>query len=150
MLDMFGEAIYWYQSGETDKIREKFKDKIKKIEGYEKSGIDVYFEASHAFLKSFYEVATEAFPDIKLIHVIRNPLEVAKSQFNREMGWIGEPYHVPLHLFFLHKKQWYHNYRAPDGNIYCRWALTGKEQIFQDITIELTRYQKLLLQQAFQ
>lgn len=143
---MFGEPIYWYQAGENDKIRDKFNEKIKIIEGYEKTGFDVYFEASHAFLKSFYKVATDAFPDIKLIHVIRNPLEVAKSQFNREMGWLGEPYRVPLYLFFLRNKQWYHNYRGPDGKIYCRWALTGKEQIFQDIKIKLTRYQKLLVQ----
>ncbi len=142
--DMFGKPIYWHQSGDKDKIKDRFFKKIEIIKGYEKSKIDVYFESNHAFLKSFYDIATEVFPDLKLIHVIRNPLEVAKSQYNKGLVWIGEPqYLLP---YFDGFKLKFHNYTGSDGRKYCRWALTGKEKIFQDIDIKLSMYQMLLVQ----
>lgn len=135
LFDMFGKPIYWYQQNEVEKIRRRFKLKKLIIDSYR---ADVYVETSHAFLKSFADVAMEFYPDMKLIHVLRNPLENAKSQFNRPV-WVGEP-----------EQQSYRNpiftYRGNDKKMYLKWTLTGKEQIFQETEGPLNRYQKLLLQ----
>jgi hypothetical protein len=132
---MFGKTIYWYQEGNIEKIRKRFLLKKKIVDRYNAA---VYIETNHAFLKSFSDVAMEAFPDMKLVHLVRNPLEVAKSQYNRPI-WVGE-----LEPGFSPEP--FYTYRGGDGGKYCKWALTGKEKIFQDIDIELTRYQKLLTQ----
>jgi hypothetical protein len=134
-FDMFGKSIYWYQQNEIEKIRRLFKLKKLIIDSYR---ADVYVETSHAFLKSFAEVAMEFYPDMKLIHVFRNPLESAKSQFNRPV-WVGEPeqqsYRNPLYT-----------YRDKNKKMYLKWALTGNEQIFKDTKGPVNRYQILLLQ----
>ncbi len=137
--DMFGPPIWWYFYGEKDKIIKLFEKKKKKIERYNSLNIlkDVYIETNHAFLKSFCDVAIETFPDLKLIHLIRSPLEVAKSQFNRG-SWIGEP-----HQLKGPAKYWYID---SNGKKYNRWHITGKEEIFQVFNFELSRYQKLLVQ----
>ncbi|MFX0072338.1 MAG: hypothetical protein ACFFAO_14725 [Candidatus Hermodarchaeota archaeon] len=44
---------------------------------------DIYAETSHTFVKSFGEEMVKLRPDLRLIHLTRNPLEVAKSFFNR-------------------------------------------------------------------
>jgi hypothetical protein len=44
---------------------------------------DIYVESTHAFIKSFGESMYNLRPDISLIHLTRDPLEVAKSFFNR-------------------------------------------------------------------
>ncbi len=133
-LGMFGKPIYWYQQGDIDRIRRHFTLKKKLINRY-RAG--VYIETNHAFLKSFSGVAIEAFPDAKLIHLIRNPLEIAKSQYHRPV-WIGDPDSLWFRLF--------HTYRGDDKKRYLDWTLTGKEQIFKDIPLNLTRYQQLLVQ----
>jgi hypothetical protein len=134
-FDMFGKPIYWYQQNEIQKIRRLFKLKKLIIDSYH---ADVYVEMSHAFLKSFAEVAMEFYPNMKLIHVLRNPLESAKSQFNRPV-WIGEPeqqsYRSPLYT-----------YRDKNKKMYLKWTLTGNEQIFKDTQGPVNRYQTLLLQ----
>jgi len=134
-LNMFGKPIYWYQQNEIEKIRRWFKLKKLIIDSYR---ANVYVETNHAFLKSFADVAMEFYPDMKLIHVLRNPLENAKSQFNRPV-WIGEPeqrsYRNPIYT-----------YRGNDKKMYLKWTLTGKENIFQETKGPLNRYQTLLLQ----
>jgi len=133
-LSMFGKPIYWYQQGDIERIRQRFSLKKKLIKHYR---AQVYIETNHAFLKSFSDVALEAFPDAKLIHLIRNPLEVAKSQYHRPV-WIGEPDSLWFRLF--------HTYVGEDNKRYLDWTLTGNEQIFKDISLNLTRYQQLLVQ----
>ena len=136
-IDMFGKPIYWHLEGNFNKIRRRFKVKKWFINRYK---ADVFIETNHAFLKSYSDVAIEFFPDMKLIHSIRNPLEVAKSQLNRpDKVWIGE-------LESGLKIKSYHFYPGDDGKKYCRWALTGKEKIFNDINMKLTKYQKFLIQ----
>jgi len=55
--------------------------KQKRIPSYD---ADAYIAISHAFLKSYYHLANEFFPKLKLIHLIRNPLYTEKSEANRE------------------------------------------------------------------
>lgn len=137
--DMFGEAIYWHQTGEIDNVKQLFNKKQKKIQQYE---ADAYAEINHAFLKSFYDVAIETYPDMKLIHLIRNPLKVARSNLNRYK--MIKKMHAP------------YTYKVDNGKKYIRWALTGHEDIFtkfgfDETTIfqlndELKVYQFFLLQ----
>jgi len=129
---MFGQPIYWYQEKNFEKIRRLFAIKQWRICHCR---ADVYLETNNAFLKSFADIALECFPDLKLIHIIRNPLEVAKSQLNRHL-WLNK-IHLPLRRY----------YRASDGKKYFRWTLTGNEEIFRATTLNpLTPYQFLVLQ----
>lgn len=138
MPSMFGKPIYWYQAGQTEKIRKLFEKKENKIKSY---NAKVYVETNHAFLKSFSDVAMEAFPDMKLIHLVRNPLKVAKSNLNRFKR--------------IRKIRYPYKYRGDDGENYIKWSLTGKEEIFKtfnydwrnivQLTDELKVYQILLL-----
>lgn len=129
---MFGKPIYWYQEKKFDDIRRLFAIKQRRIS---RCRADVYLETNNAFLKSFSDIAMEFFPDLKLIHIIRNPLEVARSQLNRHI-WLNK-IRLPLRRY----------YRGDDGKKYFRWTLTGKEDIFQSVTLDaLTPYQYLVLQ----
>lgn len=119
MPKMFGKPIYWYQTGQKEKIRKLFKKKQEKIKSY---NVNVYVETNHAFLKSFSDVALEYFPDMKLIHTIRNPLKVAKSNFNRYEQL--RKIHYPL------------KYRGDDGKKYIKWTLTGNEEIFKTFNFD--------------
>lgn len=116
---MFGRSIYWYQKNQKDKIEKLFKKKKEKINSL---NANAYVETNHAFLKSFSDVAIEHFPDMKLIHSIRNPLKVAKSNFNKyaQLRLI----HYPL------------NYKGDDGNSYIKWTLTGNEEIYKSFNFD--------------
>ena len=112
---LFGRAIYDAYAGRHDRIRAllvKKRDYIDRLPG------TAYLESSHAFLKSAYVAALEIFPDLRLIHLIRDPLKVAKSEAYRQR-W-RERLHAPFHF-----------YRGDDGRRHFAWALTGNEEIFQ-------------------
>lgn len=111
---MFGPAIYDATAGRAGKVRERLEKKRRFIEKLRGS---IYFESSHAFLKSAYVAALEVFPDLRLIHLIRNPLKVAASEAYRE-AW-RRRVHAPFHF-----------YRGDDGKRHFAWALTGNEPIF--------------------
>ncbi|MEW5804814.1 MAG: hypothetical protein AB1847_22225 [bacterium] len=129
---MFGIPIYWYQAKKIEEIKKLF---IKKKKRITRCKADVYIETNNAFLKSFSDVAVEFFPDLKLIHIIRNPLTVARSQLNRHIRL--NKMHFPLRRFYL----------GDDGRKYFKWTLTGKEDIFRAVTVDsLTPYQYLVLQ----
>jgi hypothetical protein len=128
---MFGRPIYDHAVGERAYTRRLLERKKKVIE---RCGANVYVETSHAFLKSWYDLAPEYFQKLKLVHLVREPLKVAKSEAYREelLNWL----HLPLR-----------NYRGGDGRKYFRWALTGKEPIFQHFEAEkLTRLQWYVIQ----
>ncbi|MDH7517684.1 MAG: hypothetical protein QHH19_05010 [Candidatus Thermoplasmatota archaeon] len=116
---MFGKPIYWYYEGKTDEIRKVFKKKVEKIYGY---NTKVYVETNHAFLLSFSDVAMEFFPEMKLIHLIRDPLKMAKSGLNRFKQI--RKYHFPCY------------YKGDDGRKYFKWILTGKEDIFKNFNYD--------------
>jgi hypothetical protein len=116
----YGKPIYWYENGETDRLRRLVIHKLKRLERGKNRNIynkpilrgffgrknsqtrlnlpfnkifrgfvptvdikDIYLESTHAFLKSYAEMMISIKPDISLIHLTRDPLEVAKSFFNR-------------------------------------------------------------------
>lgn len=112
---LFGRAIYDAHAGRVDRIRQLLERKRRYLERWPGRA---YLETSHAFLKSAYLVALEVFPDLRLIHLIRDPLKVARSAAYRE-AW-RRRVHAPFHF-----------YRGEDGRRHFVWALTGNEEIFQ-------------------
>src|SRR5262245_1564713 len=103
---MFGRPIFDYAVGDEEQIRRLVNRKRRIIERY---GNRTYLETSHAFLKSWFRLAPEFFPKLKLIHLIRDPLYVAKSEASRE-DLIKK-----LRLPFCH-------YRGGDGKRYFFWS----------------------------
>ncbi len=127
----FGRAIYDAHAGRLDRLRQLMAAKRSYVERLPGR---VYLESSHAFLKSAYRVALEFFPNLGLIHLIRDPLKVARSQAWRE-GW-RRRLHAPFHF-----------YRGDDGDRHFAWALTRNEEIFRAFEGErLTLFQLYLLE----
>ncbi len=94
----------------------------------------VYFESSHAFLKAFNRHAGALLNNVGFIHLVRHPALVAKSE------WLREQLARRMAIPFV-------DYNSDDGKRYFRWALTGKETIFQYYANDtLSRFQFYLLQ----
>jgi hypothetical protein len=128
---LFGRAIYDAYAGRLERIRALLAKKRVYIEAL-KTG--TYIESSHAFLKSAYVAALEFFPDMHLIHLIRHPLKVAKSEAYRQM-W-RQRLHAPFHF-----------YTGDDRRCHFAWALTGNEPIFRGFDLEhLSLFQWCLIQ----
>lgn len=128
---MFGRPIYDRAVGNLDAVRSLAMRKLARIR---RCGVATYVETSHAFLKSWSDVAVELLPDLRLVHLMRDPLYVAKSEANRHdtIDW-------------LHLPQTY--YRGGDGRRYFRWSLTGLEPIFQHFAgVRLSRFQWYAIQ----
>lgn len=128
---LFGPAIYDAFAGRWDRIRARLAKKRNYVEQLAES---VYLESSHAFLKSAYVAALEFFPDMRLIHLIRNPLRVAHSETYREQ-W-RRRVHAPFHF-----------YKGDDRRRHFCWALTGNEPIFQHFRgMRISLFQWYLIQ----
>lgn len=129
---MFGRPIYDHAVGNDAAVRKLAERKRCVIEGYSRTA--GYAETSHAFLKSWADIAIEFFPEMKLIHLVRNPLSVATSEAIRED--IIHRWRLPLR-----------NYRGGNGKQYFRWALTGLEPIFTHAQEKkLSRFQWYVIQ----
>ncbi len=127
----FGRAIYDAYAGRVERLRRLMAAKRRYVERLPGS---IYLESSHAFLKSAYQVALEFFPDLRLIHLIRDPMKVARSQAYREQ-W-RRRLRVPFHF-----------YRGDDGQRHFVWALTRNEEIFHSCDWEhLSLFQLYLLE----
>lgn len=128
---MFGRAIYDFAIGERKRTQELL---LRKRCAIERCGASTYVETSHALLKSWFDVARDFFPQLKLVHLIRDPLKVAKSETHREAMIKG------LHIPLCH-------YRGGDGKRYFVWSLTGLEPIFKSLDAsQLTRFQWYIVQ----
>src|SRR5262245_29519879 len=68
---MFGPSIAARTRGDTAYVRRLLEKKRRFVESLR---ADVYVETSHAFLKSFSNLATEYFPDLKVVHLVRDPI----------------------------------------------------------------------------
>ena len=85
-----------------------------------------YFESNHAFLKAFNRHAGALLNNPGFIHLVRNPLLVAKSEFVREQ--MIRKVHLP-----------FADYTSDTGERLFRWALTGQEDLFQHYPPTLNR-----------
>ena len=128
---LFGPAIYDAHVGRLDRIRARLARKRDYILGLRTK---TYLESSHAFLKSAYVAAMEFFPDMRLIHLIRDPLMVAKSEAVRELR--RQRAHAPFHY-----------YRGEDRQPHFYWSLTTNEPIYEYFDRErLSLFQRYLIQ----
>ncbi|MCA2320254.1 hypothetical protein JF732_02150 [Mycobacterium intracellulare] len=127
---MQGPAIYEHTQGNFHAVRALLRRKRRAIALYR---TPTYIETSNVFLKSYWDLAPEYFPNIKVFHLIRHPLEVARSTANREK--------------YLCDQRKYRYYRGRDGRQYRWWALTGLEPIFDSFDLsQLTLFQFHLIQ----
>ncbi|MEM8945930.1 MAG: hypothetical protein AAGD11_12200 [Planctomycetota bacterium] len=112
---MFGRPIYDRTHGQLASIRHLLE---KKTAWIDRQRADTYIETSHAFLKSYFDLAADYFPSSKFVHLIRHPLKTARSETNREL-WVDST-HFP-----------WRRYRADDGRKLFNWSLTGDEPIYK-------------------
>jgi hypothetical protein len=128
---MFGRAIYAHATGDAGYVRRLLRRKSKVIGEYHPK---TYVETSHAFLKSWFDLAPEFFPQTHSVHLMRHPFAVAKSFVNREA--------------FLRKLRFpFTSYRGTDGRPYFYWSLTGLEPILRAFrSVRLSRFQWYLLE----
>lgn len=128
---LFGRPIYDHAVGDVAAVRALVERKAGIVR---RCSQEVYVETSHALLKSYYDLAAEFFPGLKLVHLVRPVMLVAKSEANREA--LIQRWRLPLR-----------NYRGGDGQRYFRWSLTGKEAIFQSLdAARLSRFQWYVVQ----
>jgi hypothetical protein len=128
---LFGRVIFDVHAGQTERLRKLLAKKRAYIEQVNGS---VYLESSHAFLKSAYVAVMEYFPEMRLIHLIRDPMKVAKSEEWR-IAW-RQRLHAPFHF-----------YVGDDGKKHFAWGLTGNEEIFQSLgEMQLSLFQWCLVQ----
>jgi hypothetical protein len=128
---LFGPAIYDAYAGRLDRIRSRL---ARKRDYIRRQHTKVYLESSHAFLKSAYLAALEFFPDMRLVHLIRNPMLVAKSEAVREER--RRRAHAPFHY-----------YLGDDGERHFYWSLTMNEEIYWSFDrARLSLFQKYLIQ----
>ena len=131
MPTFFGRPVLWRVRDDWDPLRRLFAVKRWRIEH---CGAPVYVETNHAFIKAFAELALEAFPDLGLVHVFRDPLKAAKSEMQRQQN--GDRWHVPFRYY-------------PDGKgrQIFRFGLSGEDAIYREVQIPApTVYQWYLLQ----
>lgn len=117
---MFGRPIFQYTHGDVEPIRKLLKKKQKFIN---RQRCETYIETSHAFLKSYCDLAEDYFAESKFVHLIRHPLKTARSEANREL-WVDST-HFPLR-----------RYRVGDGRRLFNWSLTGDEPIYKEIELD--------------
>lgn len=128
---MFGAPIHDHTHGKLDRIRRLLSRKQRFID---RRRCETYVETSHSFLKSYYDLALEYFPESKFVHQVRHPLKTARSETNREL-WI-DSIHFP----------WRH-YRTSDGRQLFRWSLTGDEPIYRAVDLpRQTLFQHYVIQ----
>ena len=128
---LFGKPIDWNTRHDDNALLPVLERKCRFIANCK---APVYFESSHAFLKVFNRHAGALLHNAGFIHLVRHPLKVAKSEMLREQ--LIRKMHLP-----------FANYTSDTGERYFRWALTGKEEIFQHYAGRiLSRLQFYLLQ----
>ena len=127
---LFGEAVAWNTYQEDERLLPLVQ---KKHDFIHRQKTSAYFEANHAFLKSCHRHATVLVDEPGFIHLVRNPLYVAKSELIREQ--------------LIRRLRLPFAYYRRDKERFFRWALTGHETIFKSfVELRLSRYQFYLLQ----
>lgn len=128
---LVGRPIYDRLEGRSERRRQLLEQKRRWIDARK---CDRYIETSHLFLKSFDDLALDYFPNIRLVHLVRDPLKTALSETNREL--MSERLHLP-----------FRTYRGDDGRKYYLWALTGNEPIYDAFDRdEISLFQKYVIQ----
>lgn len=69
-----------------------------------------YIDTAHQFMRGFYDYVLKAFDDVKVIKLVRDPLEVARSRINRGVvpgatPWLGS-YDDDKNIIRFTKEEW--------------------------------------------
>jgi hypothetical protein len=128
---LFGRPIGWNTAHNDKRLLPVLERKCRFIASCKDP---VYFESNHAFLKAFNRHAGALLNNAGFVHLVRHPAKVAKSEMLRER--------------LIHKVRLpFMNYISDEGKPCLRWALTGKEEIFQYYAgSSLSRFQFYFLQ----
>lgn len=120
---LFGKPIAWNTLHNDRALLPVLERKCRFIASRRKP---FYFESNHAFLKAFNRHAGALLDNPGFIHLVRNPLLVAKSELVREQ--MIRKVHLP-----------FADYTSDTGERLFRWALTGQEDLFQHFPPTLSR-----------
>ena len=127
---LFGKPILYNTLGDP-RLEITLDKKQKRIKQLNKGN---YFESNHAFLKTAHQHGGDLFEDMGLIHLVRDPRQVAKSELNREL------------LINKLKLPWI-RYQGPNNLRLFKWSLTGLEEIYKAVTLPtISRFQFYVLQ----
>lgn len=89
-----GKIFQYIEDGDIDKVDEIVNWRIKRISKYEKKGMDVYIESSQYFLASYWNRLLLYLPELQVIKLTRNPVEIARSCANRDKKLFAN-FHYP-------------------------------------------------------
>lgn len=96
-----GQALEWYDCGETDKLKALAARKLRRIERFGRRGYRHYIESSQYFVRTHCHALAELAPGLAVIKLTREPLGTAKSLANREKALFVQslPPDRPSNLF---------------------------------------------------
>jgi hypothetical protein len=127
---LFGKPVEWNTLHNDSALLSVLERKMRFIHRRPQA---FYFEANHAFLKAFNRHAGNLLENPGFIHLVRNPLLVAKSELLREQAI--RKARIP-----------FVDYTGTAGQPLFRWALTGNETIFRHYPHSYSRFQFYVLQ----
>ncbi len=127
---LFGKPIAWNTRHNDPELLPVLERKCRFIASRKEP---FYFESNHAFLKAFNRHAATLLNNPGFIHLVRDPLRVAKSEYVREQ--MIRQLRVP-----------FADYTDDTGERLFRWALTGQEEVFRHYPSSLSRFQFYVLQ----
>jgi len=84
----FRRALQWYDHDDP-RLQQVINRRVTRIQNMPGA---VYLEANHSFLQSLCDGLVEKIPELQVIHLTRNPMEVARSFANRPT--VYEHWHV--------------------------------------------------------
>jgi len=112
----FGNALKWYDRDDPAVVH-LARMRARRIR---KLACRVYLESSHAFLSSLGEAMAGEFPELGLIHLVRDPLEVAVSYCHRNAHPVGGPAFLrALGNWHPHPDSRKNCLRPPEGRLTC-------------------------------
>ena len=93
-----GDTYVKYNQGTRARDLKELKEKFKAIKSHSRK--DSSFESSHIFLRLYAIPALSKLSDVHVIHLTRDPIEVARSYMNRDSvpGNKTKPWRLPLNL----------------------------------------------------
>lgn len=128
---LFGKPILFNATKQDQQLEVLLAKKVDRIRKFKTAH---YFESNHAIVKAADRYLPDMFADLGLVHLIREPRYVAKSELNREL--LIRKLKIP----FMY-------YKGLHDEMIFKWTLTGYEDIYQNFDLNaLSRYQFYLIQ----
>ncbi len=87
-----GRALQWVEQGDTKKLEDLAKRRVRRLDRFASRGYQHYLEAGPYFLRTYGRQTHQLIPDLKLVKLTRDPLQNAKSFVNRSK----DPFRISL------------------------------------------------------